>query len=520
MRKKIFVIILIFLISILLILILKSPSKEEIEIKLIPKTLYIEEGKNATITLIIEGNATGAEVSWRIEANGSTGKLEEKNDYRGNGIKLEMNYFAPDDVNEEEYKVRIVAIVRFKGYVKEDFVNLIIYPRIYETEIGLFCNRDEIIAGETCFLKASLISVEEKKPIENASIKFSFFIEEKKFMEKIVYTDKNGLAELPFFLSNVNDTTEIEVFAEYKRNFSGYMDYEGSIANKKIKILPEKPGDFPVVLIHGWIGSISSSLLNYTWWTLTQKLLEKGFKVLDFDINKLGVQWLTYEPGWEEHHISWIAGKVSQKIRDALVLNGYPPNQTIDIVAHSMGGIIARFMAEHYMADVDYWNDSWSGDGYPWYGDGNPDVVVGPYQIDDLIVVGTPCHGIPPNINEYFLKNIIKYTYFPWWVAQVPDMFYNSPFLKAMGYKTTDLIDYYAIGGDIGVIFGDFPRDFDNDGIAHYSDGLCPTESPYLEGKPLYILEGSAWPIGKEDHISLIAINERVHDYIIEHLIN
>ncbi len=519
MKKKIFAIIFLFLLGILLILFLKSPSKEEIEIKLTPKILYLEEGKNATITLTIGENASEASVGWRLEASGGTGVLEEKKDYCSNRMRfLEMNYFAPYDVDEEEYKVRIIAFVKFREYVKEDFADLIIYPKIYETEMSLACSKDKIIAGETCFLKASLISTEERKSIENATIKFSFFIKGEKFMEKIAYTDKNGLAELPFFLSNVNETSEVDIFAEYERNLSGYIDYEGSIANTTIIVFPEKPGDFPVVLIHGWIGSITPALLNYTWWNLTQKLLEKGFKLLDFDINKPGIQWLNYEPEWEENHIPWISGKVSQKIRDALVLNGYSPDQTIDIVAHSMGGLIARFMAEHYMADVDYWNDSY--EGYPWYGDGNPDVVIGAYQIDDLIVVGTPCHGIPPNINEYFLRNIIKYTYFPWWVAQVPDMFYNSPFLQAMGYNTTDLIDYYAIGGDVGFIFGDFPRDFDEDGIAHYSDGLCPTESPYLEGKPIYILEGSPYPIGKEDHISLIAINEIVHDYIIEHLIN
>ncbi|MEM1513912.1 MAG: alpha/beta fold hydrolase [Candidatus Thermoplasmatota archaeon] len=500
---------------------MRNPEKEEIEIKLTPKILYVEEGKSAEITLILEKNASDAEIIWRIQANESTGRLEKKNDYcEDNRRIIEMIYFAPYDVDDEEYKVKIIAILNSKGYVKEDFLDLIVYPKIYRTEIDLNCSKNEVIAGETCFLKASLVSSEEKKPIENASVKWNFFINEKKIMEKVSYTDKNGLTEIPFFLSNVNETSEIEIFAEYERNLSGDIDYERSIANTKIKIFPEKPGDFPVVLIHGWVGNINSALLNYTWWNLTQKLQEKGFKLLDFDLNKPGIQWLTYEPEWQERHISWIAGMVSKKIRDALVLNGYSPDQTIDIVAHSMGGLIARFMAEHYMEDVDYWNDGWDGNGYPWYGDGDADVVIGAYQIDDLIVVGTPCHGVPPNINEYFLKNIIKYTYFPWWIAQLPDMVYNSPFLQAMGYNTTDLIDYYAIGGDIGIIFGDFPRDFDNDGIAHYSDGLCPTESPYLEGRPIYILEGAAWPIGKEDHISLIAINEKVHDYIIEHLIN
>ena len=96
-------------------------------------------------------------------------------------------------------------------------------------------------------------------------------------------------------------------------------------------------------------------------------------------------------------------------------------------------------------------------------------------------------------------------------------MIYHSKFLEAMGYNGTDIVDYYGVGGDIGFIAG-VPVDFDGDGITHTSDGLVPAESPYLNGRPLYIVDGKAWPAGDCDHISEIAINQDVHDYIIEHL--
>jgi hypothetical protein len=96
-------------------------------------------------------------------------------------------------------------------------------------------------------------------------------------------------------------------------------------------------------------------------------------------------------------------------------------------------------------------------------------------------------------------------------------MIYHAPFLEAMGYTGCDVVDYHAIGGDIGYIFGN-PVDFDGDGTPHYSDGLCPTESPYLTGKPFLLIQGAAWPNGAADHLSLIMINDTVHDYILTHL--
>ncbi len=526
MKYYIWIIAFLVILSLIFVYSFNKENKEEnVNIFVYPESSYIQEGESTKIILSLSVNGGGykAKVNWILKASGDTGELILENDsFTDEHGKLMAIYIAPEDVDEMEHKVGIIASVKIDEKKWEAYTNITVYPELHETELYMECDREKMIAGETAIFRAYLLVYDEKwHPLENATIKWKFYANGVLFMEKENKTDENGMAKMPFFFSNAKKNTTVKVIAEFRRNLSGRMDYEGSRANKSISIIPEKPGDFPVVLIHGWTGSITNVLINYTWWNLTKKLEAHGFKVLDFDVTKPGIQWLTYEPGWfEEHHIPWIAARVCEKIKDALILNGYPPNQTIDIVAHSMGGLVARFMAEHYMADVDYWNKSWNGQGYPWYGDGDADITIGAYQIDDLIAVGTPCHGVPPNINESLLRGIIKYAYFPWWIGQVPDMVYDAPFLEAMRYKGTDVVDYYGVGGDIGFIVGDYPRDFDGDGIAHYSDGLCPTESPYLEGKPLYILEGAAWPIGKEDHISLIAINEKVHDYIIEHLID
>lgn len=499
----------------------KKEESIEVEISISPQYFCIQEGKEQEIivTLAVNNKPYVARINWSIESSGNTGGLVFENDsYTGENGKLKAIYYAPEDVDKIKENVTIVAKVMIEGKEYEAKAMAVIEPVMYKTSIEVSAERNRIIAGEINMLRAKLFVFKDKwLPLQNQKIKWKFYVGNIT-IEKESITDSFGVATIPFFFSNTAKNLSVKAEAIYERNLSGFMDFDGCMATINFTIVPEKPGDFPVVLIHGWSGSITDALINYTWWNLTQKLIAAGFKVLDFDVTKPGIQWLTYEPGWfEEHHIPWIAARVCEKIQEALVLNGYPPNQTIDIVAHSMGGLVARFLAEHYMADVDYWNRNWNGSGYPWYGDGDADITIGPFQIDDLIAVGTPCHGVPPNINETLLRSIIKYAYFPWWIAQVPDMVYDSPFLQAMGYSTTDLIDYYGIGGDIG--FGQ-PADFDGDGIAHATDGLVPAESPYLEGEPLYILSGSAWPKGEEDHMSLIGINERVHEYIIQHLIN
>ncbi len=525
MERRLTFLLIIAMLLLLTLFLFDFESKKEgaidVKISVYPQQFYILEGEEQEIvvTLAINNKPYAARINWSIESSGNTGMLVFENDsYTGEDGKLLAVYHAPEDVDRIEENVTIIAKVRYEGKEYEAKAIAIIKPVMHKTSIEVSVEKNRIIAGETNILKAKLFAFVDKwLPLQNQRIKWIFYVGNTT-IEKESVTDSFGIATMPFFFSNAGENLSVMAEAIYERNLSGFVDFDASMATVNFSIVPEKPGDFPVVLIHGWSGSISDALINYTWWNLTQKLVARGFKVLDFDVTKPGIQWLTYEPGWfEEHHISWIAARVCEKIQEALVLNGYPPNQTIDIVAHSMGGLVARFMAEHYMADVDYWNSSWNGTGYPWYGDGDADITIGAFQIDDLIAVGTPCHGVPPNINETLLRSIIKYAYFPWWIAQVPDMIYDSPFLQAMGYKTTDLIDYYGVGGDIG--FGQ-PVDFDGDGITHTTDGLVPAESPYLEGRPLYIVVGSAWPKGEEDHISLIAINEKVHEYIIQHLIN
>ncbi len=220
---------------------------------------------------------------------------------------------------------------------------------------------------------------------------------------------------------------------------------------------------YPIVLVHGWTGSGSS------WNAMIPKLQAQGLTVLDFDTSKAGTQALSYSPA-SGQHISAIAKQVQDKIQGALAANGYPANQPVDIVAHSMGGLVARFLIEKPGADV----DSWTSTG--WTGDGVADIRTDwAARVDDLVMLGTPNHGtwegwVPGTIGLFGA-----------WNASGGDMRPGSTFLTKMGYAEKAGETYTAIGGD--PTYGQFLKyDYTGDGVKHGFDGVVPAESPYVTG--------------------------------------
>lgn len=221
---------------------------------------------------------------------------------------------------------------------------------------------------------------------------------------------------------------------------------------------------YPVVLIPGWHGNAS------TFDEMIPKLKAQGLNVLDFDSAKAGTQAMGYAPTAAGQHISYVAGKVvEEKIQSALSAAGYAATQKVDIVAHSMGGLVSRFLIEKPGADVDYWSAT-SG----WYGDGVADVRTDwASRVDDLIMLGTPSHGtwegwIPGTIGG-----------FGNWNATGGDMAPNSKFLSLMGYAEKTGEYYTAIGGDPWYLQW-LQYDYNGDGVKHGFDGVVPAESPFL----------------------------------------
>lgn len=224
--------------------------------------------------------------------------------------------------------------------------------------------------------------------------------------------------------------------------------------------------NYPVVLIPGWHGAAS------TFNEMIPKLQAQGLTVLDFDSVTPGTQALGYAPTASGQHISYVAGKVvEEKIQAALAVNGYAATQPIDIVAHSMGGLVSRFLIEQPGADVDYWSSTTG-----WYGDGIADVRTDwASRVDDLIMLGTPNHGtwqgwVPGTIGGFGM-----------WNATGGDMAPNSRFLTRMGYAEKAGEHYKAIGGDPWYLQW-LQYDYNGDGVSHGFDGVVPAESPFLTG--------------------------------------
>ncbi len=233
-------------------------------------------------------------------------------------------------------------------------------------------------------------------------------------------------------------------------------------------------GSHPIVLIPGWHGDGDGFR------EMIPKLEDQGFTVLDFDQATPGTQALNYAPSASGQHISYVAGKiVEEAIQSALTANGYSATQKVDIVAHSMGGLVARFLIEQPGADVDYWSGTTG-----WYGDGVADVRTDwASRVDDLIMLGTPNHGTW----EAWVPTIIGG--FGIWNPTGSDMRPSSPFLDLMGNSMPSGERYHAIGGDPAYLAW-LSYDYDGDGISHGFDGVVPAESPYVSGGTIDYVDG------------------------------
>lgn len=250
--------------------------------------------------------------------------------------------------------------------------------------------------------------------------------------------------------------------------------------------------NYPIVLIPGWHGNAS------TFDEMIPKLQAQGLTVIDFDSTKAGTQALGYAPTASGQHISYVAGKVVEEaIQTALVANGFTAAQKVDIVAHSMGGLVSRFLIEKPGADVDYWSASTG-----WYGDGVADVRTDwASRVDDLIMLGTPNHGtwegwVPGTIGG-----------FGNWNATGGDMAPNSKFLQLMGYSEKAGEYYTSIGGDPWYLQW-LQYDYNGDGVKHGFDGVVPAESPFLTGSNNLMVGGHHGELVTQDSALDLVISE------------
>ncbi len=207
-------------------------------------------------------------------------------------------------------------------------------------------------------------------------------------------------------------------------------------------------GKYRVIMIPGWHGD------GGIFKVMIPILESQGINVVDFDPSKPGTQALYHDasvpPG--NLDIPALANQVEEKIHQIQS----SPNEKFDIVAHSMGGLIARYLIEKGPEDPNI-DDNWA------------------QRIDDLIMLGTPNHG---TWEAYVGRLSI---FFGDWAASAAQMVPGSSFLNSLGYSEPAGEDYTCVGGSPWYLDW-FKADYNGDGVKVGFDGVVPGDSPFLTG--------------------------------------
>ncbi len=197
-----------------------------------------------------------------------------------------------------------------------------------------------------------------------------------------------------------------------------------------------------VVMIPGWHGdgSIFKKMIPV--------LESQGLTVVDFDPNTPGTQAISHDasapPG--NLDIPALANQVEEMIKSKV-----PAGEKINIVAHSMGGLIARYMIEKGPSDSSI-DDDWAA------------------RVETLIMLGTPNHGTW----EAYIGQLSPL--FGDWAASAAQMIPGSSFLESLGYSEPAGEHYITVGGDPWYLPG--------------FDGVVPADSPRLNGAEHYVIAG------------------------------
>ncbi|MEO0199133.1 MAG: hypothetical protein ABIL92_06470 [candidate division WOR-3 bacterium] len=276
-------------------------------------------------------------------------------------------------------------------------------------------------------------------------------------------------------VSGIKEADEIKISFGLVRN----PDYESKAFSCKFYILkhqngaftmsenvtPPPPGQIPVVIIHGWQIPIWNNDL-YSYAKGVSEEVVKYLTTMGLE-NKYEFYAYAYDPDYDLYGYS--AYYLSQYIN-----RYFASSDTVILIAHSMGGIVARVYAKYY----------------------KPSNKV----IKRLITLGTPHHGTP-FANLIFGGYVVPFVvpinpwlkwdnlYWTWAMYVHFYLFGGNPYLDALnsnypgwsrvyafvGYSISSKHPFYYVTGS-GLLsfmgFGD-------------SDGLVPLESANAYGYPL-----------------------------------
>lgn len=155
------------------------------------------------------------------------------------------------------------------------------------------------------------------------------------------------------------------------------------------------PGDEPILLVHGYMDT------TYTpwWWALPEYLVEAGYPVET--IHKINFAFVPL-PGLAYQSPRTYAQTLEQRVQQI----HYRTGRKVDIIAHSMGGLVAR-----------------------WY----VEMLGGDRHVDDLVTLDTPHQGI-----------YLAYLYY--WSSGARDLVPGSEFMTVLnGTDLAEDVEYTAV---------------------------------------------------------------------------
>ena len=225
----------------------------------------------------------------------------------------------------------------------------------------------------------------------------------------------------------------------------------------------------PVVLLHGFASRPD------IWRGSEQILAEAGFEPVP-------VSWAP-RPGMRSPQVA--RQVLLPAIEEALRSRGHAPGARFHVVAHSMAGLLMRFLVEHPRAAAE---TPWPGGG--WTGDGRPDgdpALAG--RLLSLVMLSTPNRGAHTGAAAAACAGFAK----PVWRPLACDLAPDSPFVDFLGPAApVELADrYLAIGVSTAAPLLLLPaRDLDGDGVARGHDNAVYADAVKLDGAAFALWRG------------------------------
>ncbi len=225
-----------------------------------------------------------------------------------------------------------------------------------------------------------------------------------------------------------------------------------------VPALAAAPGE-PVILLHGFDSSPDL-------WRGTSALLQ------DHGYRPISISWVPREG---EGSVSVGERVIAPAINTALAEAGFTEADSFHIVAHSLGGLIARQLLEHPGASSKDW----------------------PKRVKSLVMLSTPHQGVRTGLASFACRHFRDRR----WRETACDMRLRSSFLAQLGRGLSGEppVPYLSIGVESPRPFLLVPLfDGDGDGRARGNDNTVMAESAVLDGAPFVLWRGSS----ESDHFT------------------